>query len=287
MTTPMEMATAYAAFANGGYKIEPYFITRIEDRNHNKLFEEVSPRICKGEVDACVVNAPDKAADKDKSAGAEGKGSKDVKDNKDASKPIWETDAVVGPKVGDQGVYPAAKRILDSRTHYQIVSMLQGVTQFGTAARAGRALNRKDIAGKTGTTNDQKDAWFCGFTPDVVSVAWVGFDDMSKLGEGETGTNVALPMWIDFMHRVLKGEPSKEWEKPVDLKEADLGLDDKSGRRSDAAAYSEDGEGFQYKNERDIAPRPVAPRQAVPGAPQRAPAPQRTPERVEIPEQLF
>lgn len=284
MTTPLEMATAYAAFANGGYKIEPYFITRIEDRNHNKLFEEVSSRICDGGVDACVIKSEEKTL-----TGAEGTDGKktdkkndkqkDKPQSKQADKPIWETDAVVGPKVGDEGVYPAAKRILDSRTHYQIVSMMQGVTQFGTAARAGRSLNRKDIAGKTGTTNDQKDAWFCGFTPNVVTVAWVGFDDMAKLGEGETATNVALPMWIDFMHRVLEGTPSKEWDRPVDLKEADLG-ERSTGRvaeRFDEPAYPRDA-GFQYKSERDVAPRRAA---------QQVQVPPRPPERVEIPEQLF
>jgi penicillin-binding protein 1A len=284
MTTPMEMATAYAAFANGGYKIDAYFITRIEDRNHKLLFEETSPRICPGELETCVL----KKQDEKQLTGDEGKDGKDASDKTadkkpepdQPDKPIWETAAVERPKIGEDGVYPAAKRILDSRTHYQIVSMMQGVTQFGTAARAGRSLNRKDIAGKTGTTNDQKDAWFCGFTPDVVTIAWVGFDDMAKLGEGETATNVALPMWIDFMHRVLKGEPSKEWEKPVDLKEADLGGE--TGRKfangNDGESYSEGG-GFQYKSERDLAPRR--------NAQQQAPAPQRTPERVEIPEQLF
>ncbi|OQX10220.1 MAG: penicillin-binding protein 1A [Thiothrix lacustris] len=280
MTTPMEMATAYAVFANGGYKVDSYFITKIEDRNHQVLFKELSPRICPGETDVCVVEKQ-----VDNYEGEDGKTAAPAEAVTDG-KPIWETAAVERPKIGDNGVYPAAKRILNNRAHYQIVSMMQDVTQSGTAARAGRSLNRKDIAGKTGTTNDQKDAWFCGFTPSVVTVAWVGFDNMAKLGEGETATNVALPMWIDFMHRVLKGEPSQEWEKPVDMKEADLdlGIEDAKPRRR--AARSDDvgaGSGFQYKSERDIAPR-QAPQN---GGAARAPAPQRTPERVEIPEQLF
>lgn len=282
MTTPMEMATAYAAFANGGFKVNAYFITRIEDRNHNLLFEETPAKVCGDDVATCAAPAqPDKAAAEDKPDKNKDKADAQQADKKAAEKsdkPIWETEAVNNtPAAGGQ---PAAQRILDRRTHYQIVKMMQGVTQFGTAARASRSLNRKDIAGKTGTTNDQKDAWFCGFTPDVVSIAWVGFDDMSKLGEGETATNVALPMWIDFMHRVLEGTPSKEWERPVDLKEADLGEDSKTAYEEDAEAAPPRNGGFQYQNERDIAP----PRQAA--RPQ-APAPQRTPERVEIPEQLF
>lgn len=184
--------------------------------------------------------------------------------------------------------YPAAERIIDKRTHYQIVSMLQGVTQFGTAARASRVLNRKDIAGKTGTTNDQKDAWFCGFTPNVVTVTWLGFDDMAKLGEGETATNVALPLWIDYMHRVLEGVPSKEWERPLDLKDSDLALpvegEDTEGGGAPPPANQG---GFQYQNERDLAPAaPPRPNQQGSNAPA-APAPRRAPERVEIPEQLF
>ena len=283
MTTPMEMATAYSAFANGGYKINSYFITRIEDRDHRVLFKETSPRICESESDVCVIKPE---ADAKKASDKPVDDTKPEPSKKDVSgKPIWETAAVEHPKIGEEGVYPAAKRIMDSRTHYQIVSMMQGVTQFGTAARAGRALNRKDIAGKTGTTNDQKDAWFCGFTPEVVTIAWVGFDNMAKLGEGETATNVALPMWIDFMHRVLKGEPSKEWEKPVNIKEADLGLGVESKPKSSRQKSTSSNKkttprnGFQYKNERDIAPRQVR-RPNVPAG-------QRPPERVEIPEQLF
>lgn len=273
MTTPMEMATAYAAFANGGFKVNSYFITRIEDRNHNLLFEEKPVRVCGDDGLQC------KSQEEKAKQGPEGEAS--AKDGKAATeepvksdKPVWETEAITGNPL-------AAKRIMDSRTHYQIVNMMQGVTQFGTAARAGRSLNRKDIAGKTGTTNDQKDAWFCGFTPDVVTVAWVGFDDMAKLGEGETATNVALPMWIDFMHRILEGTPSKEWERPVDLKQADLGEDSEAGYDDPEAgsASRRNNNGYQYRSERDIAPQRTAQQQA--------PAPQRTPERVEIPEQLF
>lgn len=282
MTTPLEMATAYAVFANGGYKIDSYFITKIEDRSHQVLFEETSPRICSSDTDVCVIKTRTTAKAETPAKKPEAKGG-EVAELTD-TKPIWETAAIERPKIGENGVYPAAKRILSSRTHYQIVSMMQDVTQSGTAARAGRSLGRKDIAGKTGTTNDQKDAWFCGFTPRVVTVAWVGFDDMSKLGEGETATNVALPMWIDFMHRILKGEPSKEWERPVGLKEADLDLGIENDNRRQRTADSEPSNaGFQYKSESYLTPRQPAQN----GGAARVPAPQRTPERVEIPEQLF
>ncbi|MDD5392140.1 MAG: penicillin-binding protein 1A [Thiothrix sp.] len=308
MTTPLGMATAYSAFANGGYKIEPYFITKIQDGS-GKLMDEIKPiKICGDNVETCTITPPeDKSASKEadtnkdknkKDAKAGESKAKDEEKTKDAGKPIWETAALgagnTTPVQPGAVQYPAAKRILDKRTHYQIVSMLQGVTQFGTAARAGRALNRKDIAGKTGTTNDQKDAWFCGFTPNLVAVSWMGFDDMAKLGEGETATNVALPMWIDYMHRVLAGTPSKEWERPVDLKEADLTppdlIDGVDGEGNPATDENRPAAGFQYQSEGDIAAQRQAAQPQQPNSPNqpaRPAAPRRPPERVEIPEQLF
>lgn len=265
MTTPLGMATAYSTFANGGFKIEPYFITRIEDSSGNLLEEFKPTKACGDDVAVCT--------DKDKATKAGEEQNADATEVKDEpSKPFWETFGSVEPIKPGPGQYPAAKRILDNRTHYQIVSMMQGVTRFGTAARASRELKRKDIAGKTGTTNDQKDAWFCGFTPDVVTIAWVGFDDMSKLGEGETATRVALPMWIDYMHRVLEGTPSKEWEEPVDLKQASV----RRPSSSTLANGSSSSSGFQYKSENDLRSRRT-----------QTSAPRRPPERVEIPEQLF
>jgi len=121
-----------------------------------------------------------------------------------------------------------ARRIMDTRTNYQIVSMMQGVTRSGTAARAGRMLKRKDIAGKTGTTNDQRDAWFGGYSPDSVAVVWMGFDDLSKLGEGETATRAALPVWIDFMKYRLKGLEDKGWKESKTL--IHVKLDQKTGK---------------------------------------------------------
>ncbi len=271
MTTPLGMATAYSAFANGGYKIEPYFITRIEDSN-GKLLDEFKPtKICGDNVEFCTISQGNTTK-----PDAENSDQKAVEEKpSDADKPFWETTGTPKSTEPKADQYPAAKRIMDNRTHYQIVSMMQGVTQFGTAARAGRTLKRKDIAGKTGTTNDQKDAWFCGFTPSVVTISWVGFDDMSKLGEGETATNVALPMWIDYMHRVLKGSPSQEWEKPVGLKEASLNLLDDTNNPP-TSSRNNNGNGFQYKSERDLRPQG-----------NQAAASRRRPERVEIPEQLF
>ena len=97
-------------------------------------------------------------------------------------------------------------RVVDARNAFIMDSMLQDVTRYGTAARASK-LGRKDLAGKTGTTNDFLDAWFCGYSPALVGIAWVGFDQPRTLGRNETGGSVALPIWIGYMEKALKGVP--------------------------------------------------------------------------------
>lgn len=293
MTTPLEMATAYAAFANGGFKVNPYFITRIEDSEGKVLVVEKPIKVCGDDVRVCVQPSPQEEAKKTD------KGKGDKKDDKKVTrKPIWETEGMSGEPEAEElppleeHEYPAAKRILDKRTHYQMITMLQGVIRSGTAAQAGKAMSRKDIAGKTGTTNDEKDAWFCGFNPKIVSVVWVGFDDMSELGRGELAGNVALPMWIDYMRTVLADVPVKEWSKPAGIKESELALNVDSSKkvsrpasqpasRPRAQPQTPPGE-FRFSEGNLVAPR------YNPQQPHVIPAqPARRPERVEIPEQLF
>jgi len=95
-------------------------------------------------------------------------------------------------------------------------SILQDVVLRGTGVKA-LSLGRRDLAGKTGTTNDQKDAWFNGFHPDLVATAWVGFDQVRSLGGNETGSKAALPIWIDFMKVALAGVPEKSLQRPEGL----------------------------------------------------------------------
>lgn len=101
----------------------------------------------------------------------------------------------------------AAARVIDPRTVYVMNDMLRGVATFGTGARVHRELKRDDIGGKTGTTNDSHDAWFAGFTPKLVSIAWMGYDQPRSLGSRETGGGAALPIWLDYMRYALKGQP--------------------------------------------------------------------------------
>jgi len=146
-------------FANGGYRVEPYFIQRVEDVNGVVLFEQPAPKLC----DTCAPGEPN------------------VAPRVVAEENIWLTNL-----------------------------MLRDVAHRGTGAAAGKALNRPDVAGKTGTTNDQRDAWFCGFGPGVVATAWVGYDDYHSMGRKETGGSAALPMWIDFMRVALADVPVQE-----------------------------------------------------------------------------
>jgi penicillin-binding protein 1A len=152
--TPWEMATAYAVFANGGYRITPYVVKEILDANGKQI-------------------------------------------------------ARIDPPVAGN----SAPQVIDARNAWIMNSMLQDVVRRGTGARA-RVLNRRDIAGKTGTTNDYVDAWFCGYNPQVVAVAWVGFPTPRNLGRGETGGTAALPIWIDYMRTALNGMPETILARP-------------------------------------------------------------------------
>ena len=130
-----------------------------------------------------------------------------------------------------QGGTPAP-RVLDERNRYLMYSMMQDVIRSGTATKA-RELGRQDLAGKTGTTNDQRDAWFNGFNQHLVANTWVGFDDNSKLGRGEVGGRAALPAWMDFMREALKDVPDEEPEMPEDI--VMLRIDPSTGLLADAA----------------------------------------------------
>ncbi len=152
--TPLQMAAAYAVFANGGYKVSPYMISKITDAN-GKTLSEVKPE-----------------------------------------------------RAGDE-----ANRVIDPRNAFMMDSMLKGVVTSGTAVKA-MALKRTDLAGKTGTTNDSFDAWFAGYQPNIVGVAWIGFDQPKNLGNRETGGGLALPIWINYMQKALKDVPMVERTVP-------------------------------------------------------------------------
>jgi penicillin-binding protein 1A len=129
-----------------------------------------------------------------------------------------------------------AERAIDPRNAWIMTSLLKDVIKVGTATRA-LSLNRTDLAGKTGTTNENVDAWFCGYNAGLVAVAWIGFDQPRTLGSNETGAVAALPMWISYMGKVLKGEPPAERAMPDGI--VAIGVNPDTGLRDDTGGIVE------------------------------------------------
>jgi len=191
--TPMQMVGGYAVFANGGFRVTPYFISRIEDAKGNVVAQA----------------RPDRAGE-------------------------------------------GAERAIDGRNAFIMTSLLQDVVRSGTATRAMQ-LGRTDLGGKTGTTNEFVDAWFCGFGTGLVAVSWIGFDNPHTLGHNETGGQAALPMWITYMGRAMKGVEELPKSVPEGVVQARInpesGLREADGRGIPEYFYQEflpperDGEG--------------------------------------------
>ncbi|NKC15755.1 MAG: PBP1A family penicillin-binding protein [Gammaproteobacteria bacterium] len=175
--TPMELATGYSVLANGGFGVTPYFISRVETANGEVLDEAAPLRACP----ACLMD-----------------------------------DAHVD-NAGDNPFPPPkpsfAPRTLAAENAWIMYSMMKDVIRHGTGKRAAQ-LKRKDLAGKTGTTNEGRDAWFSGFNGTLVATAWVGFDRLQPLGRREYGGKAALPMWMYFMDEALKGVPETPLAQP-------------------------------------------------------------------------
>ncbi|MFK8028028.1 MAG: penicillin-binding protein 1A [Gammaproteobacteria bacterium] len=189
--TPLTLANAYAVLANGGYQVDSYFIDRIEGPDEEVVFSANPARVCN---DECARLATEISMHAEEMA-----------------------ELGLGEPISAENTeIRAAPRVISEVNAYQIDSMLKDVIKFGTGRRA-LALNRKDIAGKTGTTNDQHDAWFAGYHPNAATVVWLGFDENKPLGRGEVGGVAALPVWVDFMRVALQGEPTIERPLPADM----------------------------------------------------------------------
>ena len=233
--TPLELVTGYAGLANQGYKVTPYFIDRIEDSEGNTLFQSQPVSVCPD----CTYVAPvsDAPSQLDQIVITDNNepepDSKDVTEtaasDSNTSKPQDTVTAVTTPDI-PEGVQistlPVAEKIMEPHTAFMIYNIMQDVITRGTGRRA-LALKRTDLAGKTGTTNDQKDAWFSGFNSDIVATAWVGFDQPSTLGRREFGGTAALPIWIDFMQVALNASPDQPATQPDGM--VSVRIDPKSG----------------------------------------------------------
>jgi len=169
--SPLKMSAAYAVFANGGYRVFPYYIERIEGQGHKLVYQSQPPHAC----DAC-------------------------QENQDTLK--------------NQQSGPVAVQVITPQNAYLITKALQGVIKKGTG-RAARVLKRSDIAGKTGTTNKQVDAWFSGYNSHINTTVWVGFDNQQSTHE--FGAQVALPIWIHFMRTALQGMPESTMPQPPNI----------------------------------------------------------------------
>lgn len=223
--TPLQMATAYATFANGGHRVQPYFIEQIYNYDNNLLFQ-ANPR------QACATCFNEKLEDLNKNLIENYKKSIENEDspindevtvkaqtleNSDNSEQndkalnlnlydaSPQADRLKAPAV-QYAIAKQAPRILKPRVAFEMADILRDVVQLGTARRA-KALGRDDIGGKTGTTNEAKDAWFAGFHPTNATVVWMGFDQPSTMGRREYGGVAALPVWMDFMKAQLKDTP--------------------------------------------------------------------------------
>jgi penicillin-binding protein 1A len=197
--SPLQMANGYSTFANGGFKVTSYYIDRIEDANGNTLVQ-ADPAI------AC----PDCGRVEDPAPAASG-----TADAAKAATTAHPSLLDVGPHDG-KTVIPQknlAPLVIRPQVAYLLDDMMADVIKHGTGY-AARVLNRDDIAGKTGTSNDAHDAWFNGFNGGLVTTVWTGFDQDRSLGSGEQGASVSLPTWIYFMHEALEGTPRHLWPMP-------------------------------------------------------------------------
>jgi len=179
--TPLDLIGGYGPIANGGYRIDTFFIDHITNQAGELVFQEKPRTVIKANTE------------------------------------ILQQDYVEAP------------RIIDARDSYVIYSILKDVIKRGTATKA-RVLKRSDLAGKTGTTNLQRDAWFTGFNSEIVATAWVGYDIPAPLGKREFGGTAALPIWIDFMKETLADKPEAPLKRPAGL--VDVRVDGKTGLRT-------------------------------------------------------
>ncbi|MBF7729888.1 penicillin-binding protein 1A [Pseudomonas sp. N040] len=232
--TPLEIASGWSVFANGGFKVSPYLIERIESRDGQALFI----------ANPASIPAPQESV---------------AVEINEAPSDTTDTSPVL------------AERIVDARTTYILTNMLQDVIKRGTGRRA-LEMQRNDLAGKTGTTNESKDSWFSGFNADYVTTVWAGFDQPESLGRNEYGGTVALPIWISFMSAALKDQPEHLLPEPDGIKT--LRIDPVTGR---AAAPGTPGAYFELFRSDDSLPSmgEQSPGSAAPGGP--LPADESTP----------
>ena len=245
--TPLQMARAYGVLANGGFAVEPYIIERVVDLRGD-VVEEANPLVV---CEECLLEEERKrtlepmAGENDLNSAEPvtitsnpAADSDDADPMKTAGTAAARTDAS-----GTQPVPPTpryAQRVLDARNAYIMDTMLRDVVRRGTGRRA-LALERSDLAGKTGTTNDGTDTWFNGYGADLVTTVWVGFSNYDPLGARAYGGNTALPIWVEYMKTALQGRPLRESVQPPGI--SVVKIDPETG---EAARPRQDNAVFEY-----------------------------------------
>lgn len=228
--SPMELARGLAVIANGGYDVEPFLIQNITDVNGETIYQAPEVILCDTNCDTTETATANPADETDNS-------------------PATTTEAAPETRV--------MRRLADERSVYILHSMLRDVVKRGTGRRA-LALGRDDIAGKTGTTNEQRDTWFAGFNHNLATTVWVGFDQPAPLGRREFGASTALPIWVNYMKVALDGMPSAFMPRPNGI--VNIRINPETGKR---ARPGEEGV-FEIFKEED-APAPLAADDMSPG----------------------
>ena len=214
--TPLEMASGYALFANGGYQVKPYLLDKVVDRDGKIIYEAVPASVCSNCIttDNSIELRDTSPIDVDEELEALFSNLEMVA-TQQANKYSWERVKQQLRISMDTPTKPAI-RVMGPQIAFQMDSMLKDVISRGTGRKA-KSLNRSDIGGKTGTTNGPRDAWFSGYSPHLVATAWVGFDDNSVIGRNEYGGSAALPIWMELMSTALKDKPDVERRQPTGI----------------------------------------------------------------------
>jgi len=246
--TPLEIARGYATFANGGFLIHPYLVERITGAEGQPIAQAEPPVACP-ECDTAstpVVAKPD--------PGTSMLGQPINVQNNAPPPGTTAADTTQGAVQQVAATPPAqnvAPRVLSPQNDYLMTTMMEDVIRHGTG-RGALSLHRQDLAGKTGTTNKQRDAWFSGFDPSVETTVWVGFDTPKTLGHWETGARAALPIWRAYMKAALAGVPDLPYTQPPGIVTARI--DSKTGKFANSDDPNAIFEVFRSKN----VPKPSA-----------------------------
>ena len=236
--TPLKVASAYNILANGGYSVSPYLLDTVIDRDGNIIYEATPKTVC----NSCDVESDERRENlpaTDTTAYSANVNAVDLQLeellNSLANESIAEEERqsleVIKRALQQRPtdiVKPSADRVVNKQTAFLIDSMLKDVILRGTGVKA-KVLKRTDLAGKTGTTNGPRDAWFSGYSPHLTVTTWVGFDNNAKIGRNEYGGSAALPIWIDFARQALEGKPNIERPQPDGI--VMVKIDAKTGKR--------------------------------------------------------